>query len=102
MAVVIVLALLLSACGGGSAGLIQPQQINAPNDIERELIWRVWDAMHQPDYPVWIYRDTWTPGGDGRTWGDVGRGSNAPCPVNTAANYAPGLLQAGAVSACCK
>ena len=80
MAVVIVLALLLSACGGGSAGLIQPQQINAPNDIERELIWRVWDAMHQPDYPVWIYRDTWTPGGDGRTWGDVGRASNAPCP----------------------
>ena len=36
MAVVIVLALLLSACGGGGTGLIQPQQINAPNDVERE------------------------------------------------------------------
>ena len=80
MAVVIVLALLLSACGGGGTGLIQPQQINAPNDVERELIWRVWDAMGEPDYPVWVYRDTWTPGDDGRAWGDVGRGSNAPCP----------------------
>ena len=79
MAVVIVLALLLSACGGGGTGLIQPQQINAPNDVERELIWRVWDAMGEPDYPVWVYRDTWTPGDDGRAWGDVGRGSNAPC-----------------------
>lgn len=44
------------------------------------MIEHVWTAMDVEPYPVWLYRDTWTPDRDGRTWGDIGRASNATCP----------------------
>ncbi len=71
--------LIINCMGGDSDQPRPPDAANAPNETEAQIIDHVWQAMEVEPYPVWIYRDTWTPDRNGRTWGDVGRRSNAPC-----------------------